>query len=225
MSVTLTELRKLFYVKIPERLFYGMTRDLKNGQMVKIFVDDNQEYETLEVYRKLSEQMNAHSAYRKKGYKVNLVEPKKSDESIPLQIIDVFMGVVVYILEKQYKKIGTKENDICLQVKSDLIYRFLIENGNIEMVQNKINLFKWEGEDEEIQKINLSEYISEFIVDKTRFDIGEMIRLEKIRNATPGESTKFYRLAMEYKNSQLRTLQGYIDELDGKGRNSFLISL
>jgi len=29
MAVTLPELRELFYVKIPERLFYGMTRDLK----------------------------------------------------------------------------------------------------------------------------------------------------------------------------------------------------
>lgn len=223
MAVTTTELRKLFYVKIPERLFYGMTRYLASSETVKIVVDNNQEYDDLGVYDKLEEQMNAHSAYRNKGYRVDSVIPKTSDESIPLQIIDVFMGMVVFLMEKHYKDVNEKIDDITLKVKSDLIYRFLIQDDNINRIQTKVNLYKWEGNEEQISKVNLGDYISEFMADKTQFDIKEMIRLEKIRLDKPGQTTKEYRTAMGYTNSQLKTIQGYIDELDGKGRNSYFV--
>src|SRR5699024_9919546 len=74
MNISMSELRELFYVKIPERLFYGMTRTLKQGQNVQIVIDENSEYEKLELEIKLAEQMNAHSAYRNKGYRVDTVE-------------------------------------------------------------------------------------------------------------------------------------------------------
>ncbi|AYB41774.1 hypothetical protein D5F52_26855 (plasmid) [Brevibacillus laterosporus] len=223
MSVTTKELRKLFYVKIPERLFYGMTRYLNNGDKVKIVVDDNQEYKDLDVYNKLEEQMNAHSAYRNKGYKVDSVVPKTSDDSIPLQIIDVLMGICIFLMEKHYKNVGTKEDDIILKVKSDLIYRFLIEADNISKIQSKVNLYKWEGNEERISKVNLGDYISEFMSDKTQYDVKEMIRLEKMRLSDPDKTTKHYRINMGYTNSQLKTIQGYIDQLDGKGRNSYFL--
>ncbi|MGO0058870.1 DUF3800 domain-containing protein [Brevibacillus fluminis] len=220
MPVTIPELRELFYVKIPERLFYGMTRNLSNGEKIKIVVDENEEYDSLDVYNKLEKQMNAHSAYRNKGYKVHSVTSKTSHDSIPLQIIDVFMGMAVFLMEKHYKNVGYKEADVTLKVKSDLIYRFLIQDDNISRIQKKVNLYRWEGKEEQITKVSFSEYISEFMADKTQFDIKEMIRLEKFRLNKPGLSTKDYRLAMGYTNGQLKMIQGYIDELNGKGRNS-----
>ncbi|MGN7398061.1 DUF3800 domain-containing protein [Peribacillus frigoritolerans] len=223
MDVNMTQFRELFYVKIPERLFYGVTRNLENGEKVQIVVDENTEYESLSVYQKLEEQMNAHSAYRNKGYKVEWVKPEPSVESIPLQIIDVFMGIVVFLIEKHYKKINKKDDDITLKVKSDLIYRFLIQDNNLNMFQNKINLFRWEGNHDQVHDVNISDYTSEFIIDKTRFDIKEMNRLEKIRIENPGKETKFYRELMGYTNRELKTIQGYIDELNGKERNSFFI--
>lgn len=223
MAVTTTELRKLFYEKIPERLFYGMTRDLDSSETVKIFVDNNQEYDDLRVYDKLEEQMNAHSAYRNKGYRVDSVIPQTSDESIPLQIIDVFMGMVVFLVEKHHKNVNGKIDDITLKVKSDLIYRFLIQDDNISRIQNRVNLYRWEGNEEQISKLNLGDYLSEFMVDKTKFDMKEIIRLEKIRLDKPGQTTKEYRIEMGYKNSQLKMIQGYIDELDGRGRNQYFL--
>lgn len=223
MDVNMTQFRELFYVKIPERLFYGMTRNLENGEKVQIAVDENTEYESLCVYQKLEEQMNAHSAYRNKGYKVESVVPVPSIKSIPLQIIDVYMGIVVFLIEKHYKNIEKKDNDITLKVKSDLIYRFLIQDDNLDMFQSKINLFRWEGNRDQIHDVNISDYISEFIIDKTRFDVKEMNRLEKIRLENPGEDTRFYRELMGYTNRELKTLLGYIDELNGKERNSFFL--
>lgn len=70
MVVSMEQLRELFYVKIPEQLFYGMTRDLLQGNFVKIVIDENSEYDKIGLESKIIEQMNAHSAYQKKAYKV-----------------------------------------------------------------------------------------------------------------------------------------------------------
>lgn len=221
MGVTLSELRELFYVKIPERLFYGMTRDLEKGQHVEIIIDENSEYEKIELEIKLEEQMNAHSAYRNKGYKVETVKQASSEGNNPLQLIDAFMGMVVFLLESQYKNVDTENKSITLMVKSDLVYRFLIHNNNLSCFHKKLTLFKWEGEEEQVTKINLSEYTGEFLIDKTQFDIREMNRLAKIRLEHPNENTRFYREKMGYVTRQLRTIQGYLSELNGEGRNSY----
>lgn len=221
ISITMTELRELFYVKIPERLFYGMTRRLENKETIRIVIDENDEYVKLDLQRKLEEQMNAHSAYRNKGYKVDKVEQLTSHESMPLQIVDTFIGIVVYIMEKQFSIISRNNDNVTLKVKSDLIYRFLIHQNNIELFQNKINLYKWEGNVEEMIELKLSDSLSSFIIDKTQHDIQQMNKLERIRIEEPGRTTKYYREKMGYTNQELKTIQGYINELDGKGRNSY----
>lgn len=223
MGVTTKELRNLFYVKIPERLFYGVTRDLENMNEIKITLDENDEYGLYEVEEKIAEQMNAHSLYRNKGYKIQKIDQESSDKSVPLQLVDVFMGIVVFLLEKQYKYIGVKQDDVVLKIKSDLIYRFLTQDDNLNLFQNKIKLFKWEGNNDKIQDVNISDFTAEFIVDKTRYDIQEMNRLQRLRLDYPDETTKFYREKMEYTNRELRILLGYMDEIDGKGRNSFFM--
>lgn len=223
MDVTLPELRELFYVKIPERLFYGMTRDLTDGQHVQIIIDENSEYEKINLEEKLEEQMNAHSAYRNKGYKVDKVEQEPSDGNILLQLIDVFMGIVVFLLEGQYRKDAFKNESTTLKVKSDLIYRLLIHQGNLDKFQEKITLFRWEGTNEQVEKINISEYTGEFFVHKTRYDVQEMQKLYKLRADYPFEETKFYREKMGYSTRQLRTIQGYIAELNGEGRNDYYL--
>lgn len=223
MDVTVTELRELFYVKLPERLFYGLTRDIEKGKRVQIIIDENSEYEKIDLELKLEEQMNAHSAYRNKGYKVSDVVQISSDKNILLQVIDVFMGIIIFLFEAQYKN-NADEDSISQLVKSDLIYRLLTQNDNLEKLHNKITLYKWEGEDNQIKKLSLSDFTGAFLIYKTQYDIKEMNRLEKIRLLHPDMPTKFYREEMGYKTRQLKTLQGYIDELNGLGRNYYYIS-
>ncbi|QGG47394.1 DUF3800 domain-containing protein [Heliorestis convoluta] len=216
------ELRSLFYIKIPERLFYGIIRDLfsniPKGEAVnvKIKIDCNDEYDNLDLNNKLIEQMNAHSAYRNKNYRVNKVISQDSNKSIPLQIIDTFMGIVVFLLEKGYT-----QNSTASIVKADLIYRVLSEQENILRFQEKIRLFKWTG-NEELTQINISDYLSPFMVYKTSFDIEETTKLQRILASNPGISTTELRKEMNYSNRQLRLLLGYIDQIDGLGRNNFL---
>lgn len=220
MGINLSELRELFYVKIPERLFYGMTRTLTKGNSVQIVIDKNSEYEKLELEKKLKEQMNAHSAYRNKGYRVEKVMQADSKDNIPVQIIDVLMGIIVLLIES--KNISQKEfaNSISFMVKSDLIYRLLIHENNLHKLQQAVKLFQWDGEQEKITEINISDYTGNFIMHKAQFDVKEMNKLGQLKSCYPDKDTKFYREQMGYKNRQLRTFFGYWDELYGKGRNS-----
>ncbi|MDQ8735038.1 DUF3800 domain-containing protein [Paenibacillus sp. LHD-38] len=218
MNLSMLELRSLLYIKIPERLFYGVTRrlSLPNNIDVKISVDRNDEYRVLRLYSKLKEQMNAHSVYRNKRYKIESVRSHASHESVPLQIIDTFMGMIVFLME-----LGYMEKSDASIIKSDLVYRFLTEAENIERFQKQIKLFRWEGS-EALSEIPVSNFLSRFMVYKTQFDIKEMTRLQTILLNHPDRTTRDYRELMEYPNTRLRMLLGYKDEIEGRGRNSFL---
>ncbi|TSI05289.1 DUF3800 domain-containing protein [Lysinibacillus sp. BW-2-10] len=222
MDIKMAELRELFYVKIPERLFYGLTRDLSTGQHIKIVIDENSEYEKIELEKKIIEQMNAHSAYRKKAYKVVDVEQASSEKDLLLQMIDNLMGIIVFVLEKQHKAFEENRDNITLDVKCDLIYRLLIEQNNLELLHKKVMLYCWEGNEEGISQIEFSQFTGNFIMSKTKYDVSEMAKLAQVRAMYPNETTKFYRVQMGYPR-QLRKLLGYIDELDGKGRNSYYL--
>ncbi|GLO68374.1 MULTISPECIES: DUF3800 domain-containing protein [Oceanobacillus] len=223
LGLNTEELRNLFYIKIPERLFYGLTRDLsdftKDDELVsvKLKIDNNEEYEKLNLNEKLVEQMNAHAAYRNKNYRVMKSITLDSQKSIPLQIIDTFMGIVVFLIEKSYTK--TTDSSI---VKSDLIYRLLIED-NIYRFQQQIKLFEWTGS-EELKEINIGDYLSPFIVYKSNYDIQEIIRMKDILLANPSIKTKDLRSEMEYPNSRKNQLLGYRSYVNGDGRNTFLLS-
>lgn len=219
MSIQLADLRSLFYVKIPERLFYGMTRQLNSRQSVRIVIDENSEYDSIQLEDKIEEQMNAHSAYRHKGYRVAEVKQSASDKNIALQLIDVLMGLIIFILEEQYK-VNTSNTAL---IKQDLIYRVLSENDNLNKLHNKLTIFKWSRISEEIEIEQFSKHTGKFIIDKTKKDIQEMTRLSRIISKHPSETTKFYREKMGYTNSQLRMLQGYLSELRGEGRNDYYL--
>lgn len=220
MAVSMEQLRELFYVKIPERLFYGMTRDLSPGELIKIVIDENSEYDKIQLESKIIEQMNAHSAYRKKAYKVVDARQKSSEEDLLLQMIDVLMGVVIFILEKQHKAFELERANITLDVKCDLIYRVLIEENNLNIFHEKVTLYRWEGKDEKAKRVQFSQFTGDFILSKSKYDILELSKLAQIRLEYPDANTKMYREKMGYKR-QLRKLFGYLDELDGKGRNSY----
>lgn len=223
MSLDTSELRDLFYAKIPERLFYGLTRDLNQIQEVRIKIDEATDYKALDLYTTLKDQMNAHSAYRHKGYKVSSVLGKNSKFSIPLQIIDVFLGIVVFLMEESYY-----DDTVSSRSKSDLIYRFLIEGDNIEKFQKQISLYKWEGNDGNLVSIPISEYISKFLVYKTKHDMAEMAKLQKIILNSSQTQMSFlqkirtYQQNMGYSNREWNTLLGYLAELELGDRNFYI---
>jgi hypothetical protein len=162
--------------------------------------------------------MNAHSAYRNKNYRINNVVTMDSSDSIPLQIIDTFMGIVVFLLERTYL-----EKTDASRIKSDLIYRLLSEQDNLVRFQKQVKLFKWTGS-EELELINIAEYLSPFMVYQTEYDIQQMLKIQELEFANPGIGTKELRKLAGFPNTMLRIFLGYRDEISGKGRNTFILS-
>ncbi|MBE0344023.1 hypothetical protein E4V51_29050, partial [Paenibacillus sp. 28ISP30-2] len=115
------------------------------------------------------------------------------------------------------------ENSDTSMIKSDLIYRFLSEGQNIERFQNQIKLFQWDGSNK-LSNLPVSNYISKFMVHKTQFDIKEITKLNSLLIRDPNRTTREYRELMGYPNTRLRMMLGYKDEIDGRGRNTFLLA-
>lgn len=135
-------------------------------------------------------------------------------------MIDVLMGIVVFILEKQHKAFELQRTNITLDVKCDLIYRVLIEENNLDIFHDRVTLYRWEGKAEKAKQVEFSQFTGDFIMSKTKYDVLELAKLAQIRLEYPDAKAKVYREKMGYRR-QLRKLFGYLDELDGKGRNSY----
>src|SRR5690625_351960 len=223
MNIDLLDLRNLFYVKIPERLFYGLTRDLSGREKIMITKDENSEYFTIDLESKLKEQMNAHSAYRNLGYKVDEVIQKNSKCSIPLQIVDLFIGVIRFLIENQNLKACDYRKSNRLILQSDLIYRILIQENSIEKIKKIVKVYKWGFSKEQIMELNINDFIGNFLINKFKFDTAEMTKFQHLMYKYPNQDTKFYREKMNYSNDQLITLLSYKDEIEGRGRNYFFL--
>lgn len=104
IGINKTQLRSLLYIKIPERLIYGITRRIERFNTVDIYIDQSEEYNDskLGLERKLKEQLNAQSVYRELQYAVDKVIQVDSKKSRSIQITDVIIGIIVFLFEEKY---------------------------------------------------------------------------------------------------------------------------
>ncbi len=58
---------------------------------------------------------------------------------------------------------------------------------------------------------------------KTKYDVDEITRIQKVLVEYPGISTKDLRVMLQYPNTRLRQLLGYKDQINGLGRNTYLL--
>lgn len=219
-----TKLRELLYIKIPERLIYGILRHLEDFYYVDIYIDKCDEYDEYNIKSKLEYQLNAQAVYRDKKYFIKNVTQIDSKNDIILQATDVILGIISFLIEEKYYSIkdnltekdfkyitdnitddereviissyeyNEKRKEYVLKVKSnkkrfeevnrileknnyytqssiqksELIYR-LLDSDKIDRL-NKICMYLWEQYGESIESRNISEYISKFIIFKTKFD-------------------------------------------------------
>ncbi|OEH86068.1 hypothetical protein BHU72_14660 [Desulfuribacillus stibiiarsenatis] len=214
LNLKLNDIRNLFYIKIPERLIYGITRDIEtnnaNAQPTNIYIDKSAEYTALLLNSKIKDQLNAQSAYRNLKYIINEVTDHDSKDNIFLQIIDNLLGITSFVIEQKYSN-----NSIASKVKSELIYR-LIHTGLKDM-QDKIRIFVW-NMDSQLVEVSYSKYLNDFLLHKNNYDNKEMFKLKTIIDNNPNALESFYLKEMGYANSRLKTLRGYINELEGRAR-------
>ncbi|MDM0763661.1 DUF3800 domain-containing protein [Clostridium perfringens] len=102
LSIDKSKLRELLYIKIPERLMYGILRHFDDFYNTKIIIDKCDEYDKYNIESKLEYQLNAQSVYRDKKYIINEVKQMDSKDDICLQGIDILIGIISFIIDKKY---------------------------------------------------------------------------------------------------------------------------
>lgn len=223
LGLNVKELKEYFYVKIPERLFYGVVRDTQNIDKLSIFMDESTEYTTLDVYNKVKDQMNAHALYRTKKYRVGDVKGINSERSHLVQGVDVMMGIIVFILEKSYL-----ESSKSMLEKSDLIYRVLIEGRNIELFSSMIKLFSWSSTRDYIEEINISERLNDFLMFMNKQDAIDKFRVYKVYieknfdQISEKDRIRVLRQCLECSNREMNRYLGLLSEIEKNDRNSYI---
>lgn len=102
LSIDNCKLRELLYIKIPERLIYGILRFFDDFYNTRIIIDKCDEYDKYQIESKLEYQLNAQSVYRDKKYIIKEVKQMDSRNDICLQGIDVLIGVISFIIDRKY---------------------------------------------------------------------------------------------------------------------------
>lgn len=102
LKLTMSRMRELFYIKIPERMIYGILRDLETYKTIKIVYDKCSEYEKYDLKGKLEHQLNAHLVYKNLHCQITNVKDEDSKDEQMLQITDVLLGIINYLVDKKY---------------------------------------------------------------------------------------------------------------------------
>lgn len=196
------DLRKYFYVKIPERLFYGLVRDNDQIDGLTVVMDDSTEYHSLGVFDSIRDQMNAHSLYRGKHYQVSSIERLDSKESRLLQVLDVILGIVVYLLEEGYHV----ESHVSRN-KRDLIYRLLCYDDNLERFHDMVSIITWAGT---LTNIEFSRITSQFLINCQKGEVFEMLAVQQFYNTY---QEKLKALASDDRHGRIELLKAYFQNL------------
>lgn len=233
-----TDLRKYFYVKIPERLFYGLVRNDKQIDGLDIIMDDSTEYQTLGVFEQISAQMNAHSLYRGKSYHVNSVIGIDSKNSRIIQMLDVILGIVVYLLEEDYLASNSNQGIS----KRDFIYRLLMNEDNLRTFHQIISIFTWDSSDlDYLNKLEIATITSKFLVACNKREYIDMIPVQKFylefysELESLGETDRNSRIKLlknklrnpysidgKLNNALVELFLGHLSQLEFEDRNKYL---
>lgn len=147
LNISIEVLRKLFYVKIPERLIYGMTRLFKEFTSVNIYIDKSEEYgsDNMELFNlkeqeKISDIINdANISFDKKATEItNLVNEIHKHIHLTKSLKEQLNAQSLYRdlnfkIDHVYQK--DSKQQICLQI-SDIvigIFGFLFEKKYLDL--------------------------------------------------------------------------------------------
>ncbi|HFI0039481.1 TPA: DUF3800 domain-containing protein [Streptococcus suis] len=213
------DLRKYFYVKIPERLFYGLVRDDKQIDGLDIIMDNSTEYQSLSVFEQISNQMNAHSLYRGKSYLVNSVSGVDSKNSRIIQMLDVILGIIAYLLEEDY--LDSRSNQSIN--KRDFIYRLIMHDDNLRKFHQMISIFTWDNVNiDYLDKLEISTITSQFLVFCNKSDYIDMLPVQQFYLRFQSELAKLNELDRASRIKLLKNqLQNPYDN-DGKLNNALV---
>lgn len=155
-----SDLKEMFYSKLPERVLYGLLRSQPeyNGVSADIYIEFSTEYEKLGIKESLPKSMNYQALYRGHKFNINSCSYSNKHEEIGVELSDVILGIIRNIIENS-------NDSKRLEKKNELIVEFL-KNDSFKNFLCNIKFFEWKNSDN-LHKVDFSNYVNSFLASQS----------------------------------------------------------
>ena len=140
----------------------------------------------------------------------------------------VIVVLVFFLQAEDGIRDGERSRGLGDVYKGQLIYRLLMEEGNVARFQSMINLFLWSGESDKIDIVYLSSKITEFLVYMNIIDSQEMQKIHEIYATTNCKELPFkdkvalIKKETDCSNAEIQIFLGYAMQIEHGDRNKFV---
>lgn len=149
---------RTIYAKFPERIFYGLLRKNLNyiDSEAEVIIEKASEYERY-VKDVVENHLNVQALYRGESFKVNSCELKSKGEDVGLEITDLVLGIVRFIIKNEpiskSKRHARKTRFVINLLKEEKIYN---------LFSKRIMFFEW-TEMDSLKEVSFDSYLKSFI--------------------------------------------------------------
>lgn len=154
-----TTVKNMIYTKFPERVFYGLLRNLGDRLYIdaEIFMEEESNYSKM--IKTLPMTLNTQSLYRAEKFKIINSKLVSKNTEIGVEFTDIFLGMIRHIIlsindDNTVTSKTKKEKNLlileCLQIPD--FYNFMIS----------LNYFEW-GNSSCLKEVKFESYINFFI--------------------------------------------------------------
>lgn len=152
------EVKKMYYRKLPERIFYGLLRN--KGFYIETFADlyiekANEYVIDTELHKTIVTTLNEQALYRGEKFKIKSFNYKEKNEEIGVEITDLILGIVRNIMEYSPERKSNSYRD-----KIDLI-KCLLSIEQFWEFLSRIKIYEWTSS-ATLKEITFSQYLNVF---------------------------------------------------------------
>ncbi|MEI5948060.1 DUF3800 domain-containing protein [Bacillus albus] len=184
-SKTLNYATLMVYTKIPERIFYGLLRNLGKDVYIKtkIYIEKEGKYEKYNIETRLKENLNTQSLYRAEQFWVTDCKMVNKCQMIGVELVDLLLGIIRVIIKnadiprgltiEEYKALKLKGS----YMKHQLVIE-LLHNKNFEDFLSSIKYYEWDSH-KELSEVSFKDYLDLFMA-KNYLDFQEISVHKKV---------------------------------------------
>lgn len=166
---------KMIYSKIPERVIYGSLRGYGNFGNIEsnLYIEHCSQYETMELDKKIKDDLNIHSIYRHENYWVKKAHLYPKNTELGIEVIDILLGCVRLIVENKSCSTNKESYSKNLWSKKNFLIKMLKDESFYDLI-SQINYFELDGQavlEEKDLKSYVNIFHSKFVLEKKYFDM------------------------------------------------------
>lgn len=149
---------RTLYAKFPERIFYGLLRrGVKHIDVeADVVIEQATEYQSY-VEELVEKHLNVQALYRGENFKINTCKQKPKGVDIGLEITDLILGIVRFIIKNEPRSKSTR-----MDKKTKFVIKLLKKPTIYKLFSKRVMFFEWNKN--ELKEVDFNKYMQAFIV-------------------------------------------------------------